>query len=130
MSRTSVAPHAARPQRVAVPPAAAVVHPNNQLAALPPEVLRTRMEDGALNLLGVAATLRLLEDRLEEERREQTGPLEVLLSDVAGAVRLASVNVDREADAMFKAELFLLRDLADAHRALTSKPARGKGEGR
>lgn len=49
------------------------------------EELRRRMEDGTLNLIGVAAMLRLLEDSVEEERREQTGPLSVFVMDVGAA---------------------------------------------
>jgi len=60
------------------------------------EVLRRRLEAGSLNLRGVVATLRLLEDEISDEQVH-----------LASVVRLLAHIVDEEADAMGDAEGFL-----------------------
>jgi hypothetical protein len=60
------------------------------------EVLRRRLEAGSLNLRGVVATLRLLEDEISDEQVH-----------LASVVRLLARVVDEEADAMGDAEGFL-----------------------
>ncbi len=62
------------------------------------EVLRRRMEDGSLNLRGVVHALHILErDHLDDDAFE-----------AIGVVRILAQVVDREADAMADAEVFLL----------------------
>src|SRR6058998_2193751 len=60
------------------------------------EALRGRMETGSLNLLGVAAALRRLVEDLENDQ------------DAAAILSLLERQVDAEAEAMGKAEAFLL----------------------
>ena len=76
--------------------------------------LRDRMDEGSLNLRGVAAMLR----RLEEDHQGQ-GPED---EELGNALRLLARDVDLEADAMGEAEAFLLR----ASRAPALAPPAGR----
>ena len=71
--------------------------------------LHDRMEQGSLNLRGAAAVLR----RLAEDTDDH---------DLSHALTLLARSVDREADAMGDAEVFLLR----ANRAPASAPPAGR----
>lgn len=62
------------------------------------EVLRHRMEDGSLNLRGVVAVLRQLEELLDDDQGQ-----------AIAIARLLARIVDEEADAMGDAEAFLNR---------------------
>ena len=74
--------------------------------------LRDRMDQGSLNLRGVAAMLRRLEEDYQGPKDEELG----------NALRLLARDVDLEADAMGEAEAFLLR----ASRAPTLAPPAGR----
>ena len=61
--------------------------------------MRTIMDQGSLNLRGIAAMLHRLEDDLEGVNND---------NDTAMMLRVLAQDVDREADAMSEVEAFLL----------------------
>ena len=73
-----------------------VLHPAKPVRRL--EDMHTLMDQGSLNLRGIAAMLHRLEDDLEGVNND---------NDTAMVLRLLAQDVDREADAMSEVEAFL-----------------------
>ncbi len=77
--------------------------------------LREKMEESRFALLGVAASLRRLEEDLEQpvpdvdvEPRDELAFLRLVTNDAAAILRLLTGVVDREAETMEKAEAALV----------------------